>query len=161
LGVSTGGASHKRLHSGIIRLTACAVEITHEGKRYFGPLIESGAKDELTSHYIIKLNRQLIRLYSESSWTAINWKQRMQLRNKPLAQALHAYYSSHRIPYPVKLTTLQQLTGSRNSQLRDFKRKCLAALKELENIGFLEMDSSRIEGEIVTVKRLPALPHDK
>jgi hypothetical protein len=28
-------------------------------------LIESGAKDELTSHYIIKLNRQLIRLYSQ------------------------------------------------------------------------------------------------
>ncbi|MGZ8954988.1 MAG: plasmid replication initiator TrfA [Methylovulum sp.] len=120
LGLSTGGKNHKDLHSGIIRLTACAVEIAHEGKKYFGSLIESGAKDELSSHYTIKLNRQLIRLYNESTWTAIDWKQRTQIRKKPLAQALHAYYSSHRAPYPVKLATLQQLTGSRNTQAASF-----------------------------------------
>ena len=149
LGLSTGGEQHIRLHDGIIRLTACAVEITHEGKKYFGSLVESGAKDELTSHYTIKLNRQLIRLYDESTWTAIDWKQRIQIRKKPLAQALHAYYSSHRTPYPVKLATLQQLTGSRNAQAASFKRQCRLALDELVKIGFLE--NYTIEGDIVTV----------
>ena len=60
---------HRRLHDAINRLTACAVEITHDGKTYFGPLIQSGAKDELTSHYAIQLNRDLIRLYGETHWS--------------------------------------------------------------------------------------------
>ena len=46
----------------ILRLTACAVEITHENKTYFGPLVKSGLKDELNSHYRIELHRELIRL---------------------------------------------------------------------------------------------------
>jgi hypothetical protein len=49
----TGGDEHRRLHEAIIRLTACAVEITHEGNTYFGPLIKSGAKREATSYYAI------------------------------------------------------------------------------------------------------------
>jgi hypothetical protein len=159
LGLSTGGEQHSRLHDGIIRLTACAVEISHEGKKYFGSLIESGAEDELTSHYTIKLNRQLIRLYSETTWTAIDWQQRTQIRKKPLAQALHAYYSSHRTPYPVKISFLQRLTGSRNLQAASFKRQCRAALDELVKINFLE--SYSIEGDTVTVKRLATSQRDK
>jgi len=153
LGLPTGGKNHQDLHSGIIRLTACAVEINHDGRTYFGSLIESGAKDELTSHYNIKLNRRLIRLYSENTWTAIDWKQRTQIRKKPLAQALHAYYSSHRTPYPVKIATLHRLTGSRNTQAASFKRQLRTALDELVKIGFLE--SYNIEGDTVTVQRVP------
>jgi len=153
LGLPTGGKNHQDLHSGIIRLTACAVEITHDGRTYFGSLIESGAKDELTSYYNIKLNRRLIQLYSENTWTAIDWKQRTQIRKKPLAQALHAYYSSHRTPYPLKIATLQRLTGSRNTQAASFKRQLRTALDELVKIGFLE--SYNIEGDTVTVQRVP------
>ena len=79
MALHTGGREHRRLHDAIIRLTACAVEITHDGKTYFGPLIQSGAKDELTSHYAIQLNRDLIRLYGETHWTALDWQQRRQL----------------------------------------------------------------------------------
>jgi len=152
LGLPTGGKNHQDLHSGIIRLTACAVEITHDGRTYFGSLIESGAKDELTSYYNIKLNRRLIQLYSENTWTAIDWKQRTQIRKKPLAQALHAYYSSHRTPYPVKIATLQRLTGSRNTQAASFKRQLRTALDELVKIGFLQ--SYNIEDDTVTVQRV-------
>jgi hypothetical protein len=42
MNISPGGDQHKQLHSAIIRLTACAVEITHEDKTYFGSLIKSG-----------------------------------------------------------------------------------------------------------------------
>lgn len=156
LGLNTGGDEHRRLHEGITRLNACSVQITHEGKTYFGALIKTGLKDELTSHYTIELNRELIRLYGETQWTAIDWKQRLGLRRKPLAQALHAYYSSHRTPYPVKLATLQRLTGSKNAQPAGFKRHCRAALDELVQIGFLQGYS--IEGDTVTVKRIAALP---
>ena len=151
LGMHTGLSQHKQLHSTIIRLTACAVEITHEGKTYFGPLVKSGLKDELTSHYRIELNRELIRLFGENQWTALDWQQRQGLRGKHLAQALHAFYSSHRQPFPIKLDTLRSYVGSKNFQKAGFKVKLRAALDELVKIGFLS--SYAIDGDIVSVDR--------
>jgi TrfA protein len=139
LGLPHGGEQHKQLHSGIIRLTACAVEVVVEGKKFFGPLIKGGVQAEVTStsHYALELNRGLIKLYGECQWTAIDWEQRRRLARKPLAQALHGYYSSHRNPYPVTLKFLQRITGSRNKQVAGFKRRCGEALKELIDVGFL------------------------
>lgn len=159
MGLGTGGHEHQRLHKGIIRLAGGICEITHEGKTYFGALIKSGIKDELTSHYAIELNKDLIRLYGDTQWTAINWQQRLDLRRMPLAQALHAYYSSHKEPFPVKLETLKRLTGSRNSQSSDFKRKVKAALDKLIWIGLLE--SYSVEHNIVTVERIPTKARNK
>jgi hypothetical protein len=156
LGLSTGGDQHEKLHSSIIRLTACAVEIKYEGVTYFGSLIESGVKDEVSSHYVISLNRKLNRLFGDHHWTAIDWQQRLLLRRKPLAQALHAYFSSHEHPYPVNISTLQELTGSRNTQKAGFKRHCRAALDSLINIGFLE--SYTMDTDLVTVKRIQKKP---
>jgi hypothetical protein len=157
LWLPTGGEQHRQLHAGIIRLTACTVEITQDGKTYFGSLVEGGIKDEATSPYVIRLNKDLIRLYGETQWTTVDWQQRQQLRRKPLAQALHAYYSSHKQPFPVKLATLQRLTGSRNTQAAGFKRHCRTALDELVKITFLQNYS--IDGDTVTVRRALALPH--
>lgn len=154
-----GGDQHERLHKGIIRLIACAVEITHEGKTYAGPLVEGSKKDETTSRYSVRLNRDLIKLYGETQWTAIDWRQRQLLRRKPLAQALHAFYSSHRQPLPVKLATLQRLTGSRNAQTADFKRQCRKAHDELVSVGFLTGYS--IEQDMVEVSRSAALPREE
>jgi hypothetical protein len=159
LGMHTGLSQHKQLHSTIIRLTACAVEITHNGKTYFGPLVKSGIKDELTSHYRIELNRELIRLFGESQWTALDWKQRQELRGKHLAQALHAFYSSHRQPFPIKLDTLRNYVGSRNVQKAGFKAKLRIALTELVQIGFLS--SYKLTGDIISVHRAATgLTHD-
>ena len=151
LELHTGGAEHRRLHSTIIRLAGAVVEIKHEGKQYFGTLIQSGVKDELTKHYAIRLSPELIRLYGETQWTALNWNQRLQLRSKSLAQALHGYYSSHSRPYPVKLSTLQLYTGSQNSDTRSFKRQVTRALKELLEVGFL--DNYHLDRNLVTVWR--------
>jgi hypothetical protein len=151
LGLHTGLSQHKQLHSTIIRLTACAVEIAHEGKKYFGPLVKSGIKDELTSHYHVELNRELIRLFGDSQWTALDWQQRQQLRGKHLAQALHAFYSSHRQPFPIKIDTLRGYVGSKNQQTAGFKVSLQTALDLLVRIGFL--NSYSIDRGIVTVNR--------
>jgi hypothetical protein len=151
LGLPTGNSQHKQLHSTIIRLTACAVEVTHEGKTYFGPLIKSGAKDDMTRHYGVELNKGIIRLFGENQWTALDWQQRQALRGQPLAQALHAFYSSHRQPFAVKLETLKAYTGSRNKQAASFKRQLKLALQELVEVGFLL--SFEIEEGLVHVRR--------
>ena len=151
LGLPTGNSQHKQLHSTIIRLTACAVEVIHEGGTYFGPLIKSGAKDDLTRHYGVELNKGIIRLFGENQWTALDWQQRQDLRGQPLAQALHAFYSSHRQPFAVKLETLKAYTGSRNKQTASFKRQLKTALQELVDVGFLV--SFELDGTLVHVRR--------
>ena len=151
MGLPNGNSQHKQLHSTLIRLTACAVQITHNGKSYFGPLIKSGAKDELTRHYGVELNEGIIRLFGENQWTALDWKQRQSLRTQPLAQALHAFYSSHREPFAVKLATLQSYTGSRNKQMASFKRQVRTALGSLVEVGFLA--SFSFVGDLVNVVR--------
>ncbi len=159
LGMSTGNSQHKQLHSTLLRLTACAVEVTHEGKTYFGPLIKSGAKDEITRHYGVELNKGIIKLFGENQWTALDWQQRQELRGQPLAQALHAFYSSHRLPHAVKLQTIQAYTGSRNKQLASFKRQVQTALNELVIVGFLI--SFNLDGDLVRVVRRTASAIEK
>ena len=156
LGLPTGNSQHKQLHTTIIRLTGGVLEVNHNGKKYIGALIKSSVKDEITHHYGIELNKALINLFGESQWTALDWEQRKQLRKKPLTQALHAFYSSHRKPFPLKLETLKAYTGSRNTQKADFKRKVKAALEALMKVGFLS--SFKIENDIVHVERaVPSL----
>jgi TrfA protein len=161
--LGTGGREHERLHDGITRLIACAVEIRIKtpgelhGKKFIGSLIEGSVEEEASRHYRVRLSRDMMKLYGENEWTGIDWERRLKLRRKALAQFLHAYYSSHRNPYPVKLETLQRLSGSRNEQAADFKRKVRAALEELIEIGFLEKDSG-IDGDMVTVKRVCVAP---
>ena len=157
LGLPTGNSQHKQLHSTIIRLTACAVEVTHEGKTYFGPLIKSGAKDDLSRHYGVELNKGIIQLFGENQWTALDWQQRQELRAQPLAQALHAFYSSHRLPFAVKIETLKAYTGSRNKQAASFKRQLNIALQELVDVGFLasfEIDRNHLVHVRRTVPQL-------
>lgn len=151
LGMHTGLSQHKQLHSTIIRLTACAVQITHDKKTYFGSLVKSGIKDEITSHYRIELNRDLIRLFGENQWTALDWQQRQALRGKHLTQALHAFYSSHRNPFPIKIKTIKEYVGSKNKQMAGFKVKLKKALDELVEINFLS--SYEISDDTVSVQR--------
>jgi hypothetical protein len=144
LGLHTGGHEHRRLHSTITRLRSATIEVRHGLEFYVGGLIEDlSGRDEAESpdqpakRYAVRLNKKLIVLFGETQWTALDWEQRRKLRRKPLAEALHGYFSSHRRPLPVKLATLQAYTGSRNQQPADFKRKVAAALDELKKIQFL------------------------
>lgn len=156
LELGTGGIEQQRLHTSIKRLIACAVEIEHNGRKFIGSLITSCRQDDATKTYTLELGKELIQLFGEDQWTAIDSQQRLELRCKPLAQTLHAYYSSHKTPYPVKLDFLQQLTGSRNSQPASFKRQVCTALDALVSIKFLQDYS--VVGDLVSVRRMIALP---
>ena len=153
LGLPTGNSQHKQLHETIIRLQACSVQARHEGREYFGPLVMEGTKDDETRYYNIVLNRNLIRLFGDNQWTALDWRQRQELKKEPLTQALHAFYSSHRQPFAVKVETLKAYTGSRNKQAASFKRQLKVALQELVDVGFLV--AFDIAEGLVHVRRTP------
>ena len=150
MGHGDSGKERAILHEGIIRLTACAVEILINGKNtFFSSLIDHGVKNEETGHYKIQLSKSLIKLFAQNTW--VDFEQRASLKRKPLAQFLHGYYSSHKAPFPVKIETIHKLSGSKNKRLSNFKILTEAALKELVKISFLE--SYVIDGEKVVVKK--------
>ncbi|MCG9891172.1 MAG: hypothetical protein MH252_08855 [Thermosynechococcaceae cyanobacterium MS004] len=160
LGLPKSTDHYKTLEASINRLTACLVRIENKKYVYGGGLIHSFVIDKDTKHFKIELNRELIKLFSEDDWTGIEWQQRLELRRKPLAQALHAYFSSHSKPHPIKLTTLKALTGSRNTQPAGFKRNCRNALDALVKIGFLQ--SYEMNCDLVMVQRIHrALPSNQ
>jgi TrfA protein len=152
MGLPTGGTQYEQLEMSVCRMTACLVRIETERYVYGESLIEGFVIDKDTNQYRVKLSRHLVKLFGDCEWTAIDWEQRKQLKNKPLCLKLHDYYSSHEKPLSVSLEFLSNITGSNNKQKADFKRKTKIALEELVKIGCLKEYS--IEGDMVKVERI-------
>lgn len=153
LGRSTGKSQHEWLKESMARLGGAFVEITYHGRHTFG---EKGFlryhRDEATQRYVVELTESMLRLF-EDGYTHIEFEQRQQLRKHPLALWLHGFLSSHAAPYPLKLQTLYQLSGSSTQNPRDFKLRMRKALQALVTIGALE--SFEIDEDVVKVKKQP------
>lgn len=160
LSLPIGSSQYRQLFETINRLAAGLINITNNGKRkgYMSHLVMSALTDQKTDpdknppeKYQIQLDKNLIHLFGQADWTALDWDQRKQVRNKPLAQGLHAFYSSHQKPFPLKVETLHGLVGSNNGEMRGFKRQLKIALDILKDIGFLK--DYRIEDDLIHVER--------
>ncbi|MGY6273953.1 plasmid replication initiator TrfA [Methylomonas sp. MgM2] len=153
LGRSTGKSQHEWLKESMARLGGAFVEITYNGRQTFG---EKGFlryhRDEVTQRYVVELTESMLRLFEEG-YTHIEFEQRQQLRKHPLALWLHGFLSSHAAPYPLKLQTLYQLSGSSTQNPRDFKLRMRKALQALVMIGALE--NFEIDEDVVKVKKQP------
>ena len=152
LGRQTGNSQHRQLHDTLLRLQAHGVEIKTGRYTYFGSLIMEGVKDDLTRQYLIKINPKLAPLFQQG-WTGLETWQRRRLRGKPLALWLHAFYATHAQPYPYKVATLRQLSGSRTHTLKHFRAAVRRALKEVQAIGAIT--AWNIEpGDLVVIDKL-------
>jgi hypothetical protein len=152
LGRSNGKRDYVWLDDAITRLVACAVEIRNGKKVFTGSLLSSCIRDETTGAYKLTLDPETIRLYGGENWTGIEWEQRQTLRGKPLALWLHGFYSSHAQPYPLKVETLRELSGSATKEPRKFKQNLKAAFADLESTTGIK---GTIDGNLVTVERKP------
>ena len=128
----TGKSEHVQLHASLIRLQQ-PLEIKAGRYSYSGSLVMEGAKDELTRHYVIKVNPKLAPLF-HNGWTGLDAAQRWKLRGKPLALWLQAFYASHAQPYPYKVETLRNLSGSRTKDLKAYRQNLRQAFAHLEAV---------------------------
>lgn len=150
LGRNTGTADYEWLHNTITRLVACAVEIRLDQKVFTGSLLYNCERDEASSNYKLTLDPKTVQLYGWNDWTALDWNQRTALRRKPLALWLHGFYSTHAAPFPIKVETLHQLSGSTTKNLHHFKANLKIALSDLEAATGIK---GTIDGDLVTVER--------
>jgi hypothetical protein len=140
LGRKTGGDQHRQLRADITRLVAGTVSLRNTKLKieYIGHLIEKALQDETSRYWMYKFNPDLWMLYSPSMYTLVEWEQRKNLRGKDLARWLHLYLATHAAPFPVKVATLRELSGSRTAELKKFRQLLRIALADLEANGDIE-----------------------
>ena len=86
---------------------------------------------------MIQLNPRLGALL-RSGWTALDTDTRRKLGGKPLALWLQAFYATHEKPYPYKVETLRELSGSRTGRLRKFRENLKNALDDWAATGDIQ-----------------------
>jgi TrfA protein len=123
---------------------------------YFGSLITEGIKDDRTRHYLIKVNPKLAPLFY-NGWTSLDVAQRRELRGKPLALWLQAFYASHDQPYPYKVETLRNLAGSRTKDLFKFHQNLRQALTHLQSVGTIKGWEIEASNDLVYVYKVSAI----
>ena len=153
LGRQSGKSGRDWLRAALARLTATAVEISDGRLTYGGSLIEF-YRDEDTGRTVLEINPKLAPFFGRSQWTQIDWEQRQQLRGKPLALWLHGFYASHAVPHALTVEYLHKLSGSRNKQLRFFKRHLTQALTDLQQVSAIR--SFEIRDNLVHVQTVPS-----
>ena len=137
IGRSTGKSDHDWLFRTLQQLTATSVALFKgQDQVFWGSLLPNGAGALKTGGYVVHVNRNLIRLF-DRGFTNIDWEHRRLLRRKPLAQWLHLYYSSHARPFPVHVSWIRQMSGSKTAQLRAFRQNLKIALEEIKTIGVI------------------------
>lgn len=159
LGRHDGKSDREWLKDVFRRLMASGVEIKHGPHTYGGSMLEFW-HNENADAYQLQLNPRILSLYS-AGWTAIDWEVRHKLRRKPLALWLHGWLSSHAENYPIKVETIHQLCGSRNSHKGSFKRQFIAALLDLENIGVISGWNIDPKTNLVKIRRTPSSPQQR
>lgn len=133
-------SSNDRLKETILRLTSCLLVVESEEGGFSGRLIDQFVwhNDKTNTEnpsWQILLDPKILSMFSWASYSRIEWEMRMQL--SPLEKWLHAYYSSHKKPLPIKISTLQQCCGSTSKSVHSFKQKLSKAMEKLEEVGFV------------------------
>jgi len=128
MGKKNTGGNIKVLYSSLARLRANAVEITQGQYTYIGGLLDGVLKDRKTKELIITLNPTLRLLYEPDQFTLVDWEVRKLLNSQSLARWLHAFYSTHAEPHPMRIETLRDLCGSQMGLIKHFKEKLRKAL---------------------------------
>ncbi len=142
--------SLERLRRGSILL-----KWTANGRPYVfsGGLIAYFIRETTTKMYQVVLAKQVLTLFSAASWTQLEWKERMALKGKPLAQWLHSYFSTHAHPFPVSVSFLHEKSGSPTTLEKHFKTELKNALKALETTLGWTIAWNR---NLVSVSRTPS-----
>jgi hypothetical protein len=155
LGRGTGGKDHADLAEQLMRLIGGVVEVTwtKERKAFAEALLSSYVRDDETGRYVVTFSEKMSTLF-DSDYTLIDLEQRLALGKNNLAKFLLDLYASHAKPYPYKVETLRDLSGS-TAAVKTFKQSLKKALDALKAIGAI-VNWSIDEHELVHVVRAPS-----
>jgi len=152
-----GPREYEDLENSLTRLRNGSVEIKWKIKdhplKFVGGLIASYIRDEKTKLFKVTFAKEIRILFAPACWTQLEWKERMALKGKPLAQWLHSFYSSHAAPFPLSTAYLHDKSGNTRHLLKNFHTDLKHALATLETVlGW----KATWDGELITIYRPPS-----
>jgi hypothetical protein len=156
LGRQVGGKQHRDLRADIFRLAAgtVSIRIARDRIEVTGHhLLAKAAQHEDSRYWVYRLDPDLAFLYGGESYTLIDWDKRLNLKGKDLARWLQLYLATHAKPFPVKVDTLRELSGSRTKALRSFRGQLRLALDALLSNHDIEQWWIAQQTDLVTVER--------
>ena len=157
IGRDDSRSSYQDLNNSLRRLRRGTIDVrwtaSHRPYEYVGSLIADYTRETETKAYHVMLSPKILTLFAPSSWTQIEWDERMKLKSRPLALWLHSYFSTHARPFPVSTAFLKEKTGSPTKLLKHFRVELKVALHAMqETIGWTAV----WDADLVTVMRLPS-----
>lgn len=153
-----GANAAKALNESLVRLQQ-PITVKIDKFSYSGGFIQHVYKDEETKRYVIQLNPKLGVLL-RSGWTALDINTRRQIAGKPLALWLQGFYATHKTPYPYKVETLRDLSGSRTAQLFHFRAALRRAFDDWKATG--DIQNWHIdENDLVHITKIKVIEHQK
>ncbi len=159
LGRVSGQTNEKALSESLVRLGGM-VTLKLGRFSYLGGFVQHIYTDDVSKRYVIQLNPRLGALL-RSGWTALDLDTRRQLNGKPLALWLQAFYATHDRPFPYKVETLRELSGSRTAQLFKFRqnlKKALSAWAASGDIQGWKIDPDTDLVHIIKPKKIGTKP---
>lgn len=146
IGRSVNSKAYKSLSDSLNNLVATAVTIKIGKIGYTGTLIHHHYYDEKTNINVIVLNPQMAVLFARGQWTPVDVAQNRKLKPSLLAQWIHRNYSTHDSPYPYKIETLRDLSGSRTTEMWKFKQQLKEAIQKVSEVTgwYMEIDEDKL-----------------
>jgi hypothetical protein len=151
-----GGKQHRALRADMFRLAAgtVSIRIARDRIEVTGHhLLAKAVQHEDSRYWVYRLDPDLAFLYGGESYTLIDWDKRLNLKGKDLARWLQLYLATHAKPFPVKVATLRELSGSRTKALRSFRGQLRLALDVLISNHDIEQWWIAQQTDLVTVER--------
>ena len=134
--LGTGYSAYKQLDDELTDLLQPVI-ITWNRKTYKGGLIYRAKKDEDTKRYNVRLDPDIIKLFSPDEYTLMDWEQRRQLGQNALAKAAHNHIISHASMFDYTLKKWRELTGS-TEDLKQYRRRFKKALNTFKEKGIIQ-----------------------
>lgn len=132
LGKAQDSKNRAALRASLNLLGDARIRVQREdGADWTANLIDIGTKPKDTDLTMAVFIDRAIATCLSSGYTLANLEQRRALRDNPLAQWLHGFYSTHRLPAPMHSGALQRLSSCEKMRTRLWEAKLVAALAEL------------------------------
>jgi hypothetical protein len=143
LGWRMHSESYERAQESIERLKVTGIKIATKDKAegYSGSLIReyawADADEQGNTRWMVRFEPKVSVLFMNDTTTMLEWETRKRIGTRAtIAMWLHAFYATHREPWPLSVQKLHELCRS-DAQLSTFRRNLRTALERLIEVGFL------------------------
>lgn len=133
IGRKTGKYEYEWLKSCLTRLAACLIELGDGRLFYSGHILDEKYRDEESHEFIIVMNPKFIVFFTSDMWTGLSIEERKKLKGKQLSLWLHGFFNTHREPFPYKVDSIRNLSGSDTKSLKKFKQNLKKSLDDLSS----------------------------